>query len=93
MTAVVNIYCRVSADPQEDNTNLDEQESVGRQFCIEQGLIVGMVHHEVFLGYQYREREKLELMRQRYREGHIQRLSSVTWTGYLRCHGRCPSSG
>jgi site-specific DNA recombinase len=69
---IVDIYCRVSTDPQEDNTSLDEQETVSRQYCTEHNLIVGMVHREVFSGYQYREREKLELMRQRYREGKIQ---------------------
>src|SRR5712692_5677917 len=69
---VVDIYCRVSTDPQEDNTSLDEQEAAGREYCRENGLIVGMVHREVFSGYQYREREKLELMRNRYRSGLIQ---------------------
>src|SRR5258708_37722101 len=69
---VVDIYCRVSTDPQEDNTSLDEQEAAGREYCREHGYIVGMVHREVFSGYQYRERQKLDLMRQRYREGKIQ---------------------
>lgn len=69
---VVDIYCRVSTDPQEDNTSFDEQESAGRQFCTQNGLIVGMVHREVFSGYQYREREKLALMRERYLSGKIQ---------------------
>jgi site-specific DNA recombinase len=69
---VVDIYCRVSTDPQEDNTSLDEQEAASREYCREHGYIVGMVHREVFSGYQYREREKLDLMRQRYREGKIQ---------------------
>ncbi len=68
----VDIYCRVSSDLQEDNTSLDEQEAAGRQYCKEHGLIVGKVHREVFSGYQYREREDLDLMRQRYREGKIQ---------------------
>lgn len=72
MTHVVDIYCRVSTDPQEDNTSLDEQEATGRQFCIQNKLVVGMVHREVFSGFQYREREKLELLRQRYRDGKIQ---------------------
>ncbi len=69
---VVDLYCRVSTDPQEDNTSLDEQEAAGRQFCAENGFIVGMVHREVFTGYQYRERKELEKMRLRYREGKIQ---------------------
>lgn len=69
---IVDIYCRVSTDPQEDNSSLDEQEAAGREFCRANGLIVGMVHQEVFSGYQYRERKKLSLMRERYREGKIQ---------------------
>src|SRR5438552_4315144 len=69
---VVDIYCRVSTDPQEDNSSLDEQEAAGRAYCAEHGYVVGMVHREVFSGYQYREREKLELMRERYRDGKIQ---------------------
>jgi len=69
---VVDLYCRVSTDPQEDNTSLDEQEAVSRQFCQDNGLIIGMVHREVFSGYQYRERAKLDLMRTRYRDGLIQ---------------------
>src|ERR1700694_1756803 len=69
---VVDIYCRVSTDPQEDNTSLDEQEAAGRAYCEEHGYIVGMVHRETFSGYQYRERKKLTLMRERYRDGKIQ---------------------
>ena len=69
---IVDIYCRVSTDPQEDNTSLDEQEAAGRAYCVEHGLIVGMVHRETFSGYLYRERKKLSVMRERYREGKIQ---------------------
>src|SRR5690348_3846683 len=71
---VVDIYCRVSTDPQEDNTSLDEQEATGRAYCKEHGRIVGMVHRETFSGYLYREREKLGLMRERYLSGKIQRV-------------------
>jgi site-specific DNA recombinase len=69
---LIDIYCRVSTDPQEDNTSLDEQEAAGRAYCAENGLLVGMVHREVFSGYLYREREKLSLMRERYLSGKIQ---------------------
>jgi len=69
---LVDIYCRVSTDPQEDNTSLDEQEAAGRTYCEENGLLVGMVHREVFSGNMYREREKLSLMRERYRDSKIQ---------------------
>lgn len=68
---IVDIYCRVSTDPQEDNTSLDEQEAAGRAYCLEHGYIVGMVHREVFSGYMFREREKLSLMRERYLSGKI----------------------
>ncbi len=68
---IVDIYCRVSTDKQEDNTSLDEQEDAARQHCKEFNLIVGMVHREVFSGYQLREREKLDFMRKRYRDGKI----------------------
>jgi len=68
---IVDLYCRVSTDAQEDNTSLDEQEATGRAYCADHGLIVGMVHREVFSGYHYRERQKLDLVRQRYREGKI----------------------
>ncbi len=69
---IVDIYCRVSGDPQEDNTSLGEQEAAGRKYCAENGLIIGMFHRETFTGYQYRERKKLSVMRERYREGKIQ---------------------
>jgi DNA invertase Pin-like site-specific DNA recombinase len=69
---IIDIYCRVSTDPQEDNTSLDEQEAAGREYCRANRLIIGMVHRETFSGYQYRERKKLSLMRERYREGKIQ---------------------
>jgi DNA invertase Pin-like site-specific DNA recombinase len=69
---IVDIYCRVSTDEQEDNTSLDEQEAAGREYCRINGLTVGLVHCEVFSGYYYRERNKLSLMRERYRDGKIQ---------------------
>lgn len=72
MAIIVDGYCRVSTDPQEDNTSLDEQEACVRQYCEEHGLILGMIHREVWSGYQYREREKLGMVRERYRDGKIQ---------------------
>lgn len=72
MTTIVDIYCRVSTDIQEDNTSLDQQEADGRNYCQSNGLIIGLVHREIWSGYQYREREKLALMRERYRDGKIQ---------------------
>lgn len=72
MSTVVDIYCRVSTDIQEDNSSLDEQEADGRAYCQANGLVVGLIHREVWTGYQYRERGKLALMRERYRDGKIQ---------------------
>ena len=69
---IVDIYTRVSTDPQDDNTSHAEQERSGRQYCAEHGLTVGLVHRETFSGFVYRERKKLSLMRERYREGKIQ---------------------
>jgi site-specific DNA recombinase len=69
---IVDIYCRVSTDPQENNSSLDEQEACGREYCKGNGLIVGKVHREVGSAYNYREREDLTIMRQRYIEGKIQ---------------------
>jgi DNA invertase Pin-like site-specific DNA recombinase len=68
----VDGYTRVSTDPQEENTSFEEQERAIRQYCAENGLTVGIIHRETFTGYQYRERKKLETMRQRYRDGLIQ---------------------
>jgi DNA invertase Pin-like site-specific DNA recombinase len=69
---VVDIYCRISTDDQEDNTSLDGQEAEARQYCKDYNLIVGEIHREVFTGYKYRERKKLEVMRTRYRDGKTQ---------------------
>jgi len=69
---IVDGYCRVSTDLQEANTSLDEQEAVIRAYCEANGLIVGTIHRETFSGYQYREREKLSIARERYREGKTQ---------------------
>ncbi len=65
----VDIYCRVSDTSQEENTSLDEQEAVCREYCAMNGLTVGMVHREVFSGFFYRERKILTDMWQRYRDG------------------------
>ncbi len=75
---IVDIYCRVSTDPQEDNTSLDEQEASSREYCRMNGLIIGQVFREVFSGYQYRERKELETMRARYRDGKTQGVVTRT---------------
>ena len=71
-TIIVDGYCRISTDPQEDGTSLDEQERCIREYCAEHGFIIGMIHRETWTGYEYRERKKLSLMRERYRDGKIQ---------------------
>jgi site-specific DNA recombinase len=81
---VVDIYCRVSTDPQEDNTSLDEQEAAGRAYCREHGYVVGMVHREVFSGNVYRERKKLSLMRERYQKGIVQGVVFRTYDRLAR---------
>jgi DNA invertase Pin-like site-specific DNA recombinase len=69
---VVDIYCRTAIDGPETRTNLKEQEAACRAYCQEHGLSVGIVHYEVSSGSTYRERQRLGLMRTRYREGSIQ---------------------
>lgn len=81
---VVDIYCRVSGDPQEENTSLDEQERASREYCAAHGLTVGMVHHEVHSGFYYRERAKLSLVRQRVRDGLIQGIVVRTIDRFVR---------
>jgi site-specific DNA recombinase len=71
LAIVVDGYCRISTDPQEENTSLDEQERSIREYCAENGLIIGQIHRETYSGYVYRERKKLSLMRERYRTGKI----------------------
>jgi len=69
---IIDGYCRVSTDPQEENYSLDEQERCIREYCASNGFIVGIIHREVWSGYQYRERDKLSLVRERYQTGKIQ---------------------
>jgi site-specific DNA recombinase len=72
LAIIVDGYCRVSTDPQETNTSLDEQEASIREYCREHDLILAMIHRETWSGYEYRERDKLSLMRERYQSGKIQ---------------------
>lgn len=84
MPIIVDIYCRVSRESQDDNTSLPEQERCCRAYCEDHGLFVGKVHREVFTGYKYRERKELNLMRERYREGHIQGVIFRTYDRLAR---------
>lgn len=69
---IVDIYCRVASGGEEGTRSLDEQEAAGRQYCLENGLAVGVVHREIFNGFHYNGRQGLEAMRRRYRKGEIQ---------------------
>lgn len=84
MTVIVDIYCRISTEAQDDNTSLDEQERAGREYCEDHGLIVGMVHRETYTGFKYRERKKLSLMRERYQTGVIQGVVFRTYDRLAR---------
>jgi len=65
---IVDIYCRLASKKHADAFGHEEQEAICRAFCEAHGLIVGMVHHEV----PSLDRERLRLMRIRYRDGIIQ---------------------
>src|SRR6266566_3055070 len=75
---LVDIYCRSATDGPETQTKLARQEVACRAYCQEHGLTVGMVHHEVASGVVYRERERLCLMRTRYRDSTIQGVVVTT---------------
>lgn len=81
---LIDIYIRVSTTDQEENTSPEEQERACREFCQQKGLTVDMVHFESHTGYQYRERPKLTLMRQRIREGKIQGVVVRTLDRFTR---------
>jgi site-specific DNA recombinase len=67
---VVDIYCRVSTDDQEENTSLVDQEKECRKFAEEHGMIIGIAHSEAASGFTL-DREKLILMQERYKKGII----------------------
>lgn len=68
---IVDIYCRVSTEDQEDNTSLDTQEAECRKYAKENGFVVGLVHSEVAGGFTL-DRDKLKLLQSRYAHGIIQ---------------------
>ena len=53
----VHIYCRVSSTGQEDGYSLDTQEQACRSWCVERGLTVASVAHEVWSGADRRRPE------------------------------------
>jgi site-specific DNA recombinase len=69
---IVDIYCRTATSSPDDNTRLEEQERICREYCAAQGLTVGLVSYESFSGIQLHERAMLNRMRHRYKEGTIQ---------------------
>ena len=71
MPVIVDIYCRVSTDDQEDNTSLDEQEACGHEYCRENGSYCRPCLEETHSGFYYRD-EDLGEVRRRYQEGKIQ---------------------
>jgi DNA invertase Pin-like site-specific DNA recombinase len=69
---VVDIYTRTATEDAETLTKLEQQETVCRAYCEAHGLTVSLVHREVASGAAYQERERLSLMRSRYRDRLIQ---------------------
>jgi site-specific DNA recombinase len=85
MTAtIVNIYCRVSTDDQEDNTSLEQQEIDGREYCDQHGFMVGDVIKEVYTGSVWRERKLFMKMRERYLAGEVQGVVVRTYSRFTR---------
>jgi site-specific DNA recombinase len=64
---VIDIYCRVSTDEQEENTSLELQEKECKEWLLANGYIPGEVKKESYTGTLYRERKKLSIIRDRYR--------------------------
>lgn len=71
---VVDIYCRSAA---EDGNTLEAQAAACRQFAQDKGLTVGQVYTEVGSGRTL-QREKLILMRTRYKDGVVQGVVVMT---------------
>lgn len=69
---IVDIYCRTATSSQQDSTRLEEQEQICREYCVAQGLTVGLVNYDSLSGLQFRERMALNRMRNRYHDGTIQ---------------------
>jgi DNA invertase Pin-like site-specific DNA recombinase len=68
MSAIVDVYCRTATDGPDTFTNLKTQAAACRAYCKEYGLTIGIVHHEVASGATTTARERLSLMRSRYRD-------------------------
>ena len=83
---IVVLYCRTATDGPEARTKLEHQEAACRAYCEENGLTVGMVHYEVSSGDTYCDRERLGLMRTRYRDGSIQGVVVSTFDRLSRSH-------
>ena len=82
MPAIVDIYCRTATNGLETRTTLERQEAACRAYCQEHELTVGIVHHEVASGATYEERERLSLVRSRYRN-HLIEGVVVTYANRL----------
>ena len=82
----IDIYCRASGFPTEDNINLNEQESACRKYCEEHNLTVGMVYYDTASAYQYRDRWILEQVRLHYQQGHTQGVVIYSLDRLSRSH-------
>ncbi len=69
---VVDIYCRTATYDEDTPSKLERQEAVCRAYCQKHALSVGMIYQEVSSGLIFHDRERLRLMRTRYRDGNIQ---------------------
>jgi DNA invertase Pin-like site-specific DNA recombinase len=83
---VVDLYCRSATDGLEARTSLEQQATACRAYCEEHGLSVGQVHYEVGSGSTYRNRERLSLLRRRYRSGSIQGIVVTNLDRLSRSH-------
>lgn len=69
--SVVDIYCRTATNDQDSRAKLEQQQAACRAFCEEYGLFIGKVHYEIASGNTYRDRERLDMLRIRYRSRRI----------------------
>lgn len=66
---IVDIYCRVATL---EGDVLDMQEADCRAYCLEYDLTIGTVYREVAAGLEYRNRQDLAKLRERYKTGQVQ---------------------
>ena len=69
---IVDFYCRTATLSVLNDTDLEEQEKICREYCDTHGLTLGMVNCDPLSVLQFRERLALNRMRKRYLDGTIQ---------------------